>query len=55
MFAQFRIENKIIRYFIIILFLFIVIPLLGILIDVIRIYGVMIGSKARYVLTTNTF
>ena len=53
MFAQYQIKNKFIKLIIIISFIIIIIPILSILIEVINIYGVMVGSIARYVITNN--
>lgn len=54
MFAHYEIKNKYLKYTIILLFLIIFIPIFTTILDIIRIYGVMIGSIARYVITTNT-
>ncbi len=53
MFAQYQIKNKILKSIIIISFLIITIPLISILLEVIKTYGQITGSIARYVITTN--
>ena len=53
MFAQFEIKNKVLRNTLLILLTIILIPLVSISIQVIKTYGTIIGSIARYVITTN--
>ncbi len=52
MFAQLRIKNKIIKNILITLLIVILIPLLGVLIEVIKTYGIVVGSNARYIIST---
>ncbi len=54
MFVQYQIKNKVVKNIIIILFLIILMPLLSTLLEVVRAYGTIVGSIARYVITTNT-
>ena len=53
MFAQYQIKNKLLRNIILIILFIILIPLICVLIDIIKTYGVIVGSIARYVIDTN--
>ena len=54
MFVQYQIKNKVVKNIIIILFLIILMPLLSTLLEVVSAYGTIVGSIARYFITTNT-
>ena len=54
MFVQYQIKNKVVKNIIIVLSLIILMPALCTLIEIIKTYGTIVGSIARYVVTTNT-